>query len=505
MTLISRILGFIRDIVLARVFGAGPMFDAFVVAFRIPNLMRRLFAEGSFSLAFVPVLTEYKEKRSPEELCGLIDNIAGTLLSALLVVTGLGILFAPGIVHLFAPGFAGDPQTFDAAAKMLRITFPFLLFVSLVAMCGGILNTFGRFAIPALTPVLLNVAMITAAVAVAPLMTRPVEALAWAVLVAGAVQLLVQVPALGRLGLLPRPRWGWKDSAVRRVLKLMVPTLLGASAAQINILIDTVIASFLVAGSMSWLYYADRLMEFPLGVFGIALATVILPNLSSRYAVADKAGFAKSLNWALLWSMIIGLPAAVGLGTMAKPIVLTLFAYGEFTVADADMSALALMAYALGLPAFMMIKVLAPAFFARQDTRTPVKAALSAMALNLLLNLTFVGLFLYFDQPGAHAGLAAASSLAAYWNAGFLWRRLRASGYYEGPMPWKKDWLRAAVSAAVMGGVAFVYAANHDWANAPVGQRILDLSVGITAAAGTYLVMLLVQGLRPAHLRVRPD
>lgn len=505
MTLVSRVLGFIRDIVLARVFGAGPMFDAFVVAFRIPNLMRRLFAEGSFSLAFVPVLTEYKEKRSREELRGLIDHIAGTLLSALLVVTGLGMLFAPGIVHLFAPGFAGDPETFDAAARMLRITFPFLLFVSLVAMCGGILNTFGRFAVPALTPVLLNVSMITAAIAIAPLMARPVEALAWAVLAAGAVQLLVQVPALGRLGLLPRPRWGWADPAVRRVLKLMVPTLLGASAAQINILIDTVIASFLVAGSMSWLYYADRLMEFPLGVFGIALATVILPNLSSRYAVADKTGFAESLNWALLWSMIIGLPAAVGLGTMAKPIVLTLFAYGEFGVDDAAMSALALMAYALGLPAFMTIKVLAPAFFARQDTRTPVKAALSAMALNLLLNLAFVGLFLFYNQPGAHAGLAAASSLAAYWNAGFLWRKLRASGFYEGPMPWKKDWLRAGVAATVMGTVAYLYAASQNWVVAGVFQRVTDLTVGIGLAAGTYVLVLFMLGLRPGHLLSRPD
>lgn len=505
MTLVSRILGFVRDIVLARVFGAGPMFDAFVVAFRIPNLMRRLFAEGSFSLAFVPVLTEYKEKRTRAELRGLIDNIAGTLLSVLLLVTGLGMMFAPAIVHIFAPGFADDPQTFAAASRMLRTTFPFLLFVSLVAMCGGILNTFGRFAVPALTPVLLNVAMITAAVAVAPLMRQPVEALAWAVLVAGVVQLLVQVPALSRLGLLPRPRWGWGDAAVRRVLKLMVPTLLGASAAQINILIDTVIASFLVAGSMSWLYYADRLMEFPLGVFGIALATVILPNLSSKFAVADKSGFANALNWALLWSMLIGLPAAVGLGIMAKPIVLTLFAYGEFSVSDATMSALALVAYALGLPAFMTIKVLAPAFFARQDTRTPVKAALSAMALNLVLNLIFVGVFLHFDQPGAHAGLAAASSLAAYWNAAFLWRKLRSSGFYDGPLPWKKDWMRAAVAAAVMGVVGFAYASGQDWVALTATGRILGLVIGIVAAAGTYLGVLFVLGLRPRHLLARPD
>ncbi|MFW6340776.1 MAG: murein biosynthesis integral membrane protein MurJ, partial [Wenzhouxiangella sp.] len=353
MTLVSRILGFARDVVLARSFGASAATDAFFVAFKIPNFLRRLFAEGSFSLAFVPVLAEYRERGDRAALKSLIDATAGVLLAVLLVMTALGMAAAPWVVRIFAPGFAGDPAQLALASDMLRVTFPYLLFIALTALAGGILNTLGRFALPALTPALLNISLIVAALAFSSWFDEPVKALAWGVLVAGVLQLGVQLPVLARHGVLPRPRAGFAHPGVRRILRLMLPTLLGSSVAQINLLLDVLIASLLISGSLSWLYYADRLMEFPLGLFGVALSTVILPSLAGLHARKALAEFRATLDWAVLLGVVIGLPAACGLAVLAEAVNITLFHYGAFAMSDVRMAALALMVYCLGLPAFI--------------------------------------------------------------------------------------------------------------------------------------------------------
>ncbi|NNK38266.1 MAG: murein biosynthesis integral membrane protein MurJ, partial [Xanthomonadales bacterium] len=430
-TITSRILGFIRDVVFARYFGASAETDAFFLAFKIPNFMRRLFAEGSFSLAFVPVLSEVRASGDRRALKDLVDHVAGTLAGILLALTAVGVLAAPGVLAIFAPGWLieGRPE-FGLAADMLRITFPYILLISLTALAGGILNTFDRFLVPALTPVLLNVSLILAAVVFSERMEVPVKALAWGVLAAGIAQLAIQVPALMRLGLMPRPRWGWRHSGVRKILKLMIPTLIGSSVAQVNLMLDLVIATFLVGGSVSWLYYSDRLMEFPLGVFGVALSTVILPNLSRKFASRNPQAFSATLDWALRLALVITLPAALGLAVLATPILVTLFQYRAFGMDDVAMSALSLSAYAAGLLAFIAVKVLAPGFFARQDTKTPVKIAITAMVANMVLNLVFVGSLLAIDFRGPHTGLALASSAAAYLNAGLLYRMLRKQEAY---------------------------------------------------------------------------
>jgi putative peptidoglycan lipid II flippase len=383
--------------------------------------MRRLFAEGSFSLAFVPVLSEVREKGDRQELRELIDNVTGTLAGILLVITAIGVLAAPVVLAIFAPGWLieGRPE-FWLSAGMLRITFPYVLLISLTALAGGILNTFERFLVPALTPVLLNVSLIGATVLLSGHMEVPVKALAWGVLVAGIAQLLIQVPALMRLGVMPRPRWGWRNSGVRKILRLMIPTLIGSSVAQVNLLLDMVIATFLVSGSVTWLYYSDRLLEFPLGVFGVALSTVILPNLSRKFATQNPQAFSATLDWSLRLAFIITLPAALGLAVLAKPILITLFQYQAFQLSDVEMSALSLAAYAVGLPAFISVKVLAPGFYARQDTKTPVKIAIIAMVSNMLLNFLFVGTLLSVGFNGWPWWLYWPGSTARFSNGRML-------------------------------------------------------------------------------------
>ncbi|NIP18056.1 MAG: murein biosynthesis integral membrane protein MurJ [Xanthomonadales bacterium] len=500
-TILSRILGFVRDVVLARFFGASGTTDAFFLAFRIPNLMRRMFAEGSFSLAFVPVLSEYRAAGDRRALRDLVDHVAGTLAAILLVITAVGILAAPAVLAVFAPGWLAEGRSeFALSADMLRITFPYILLISLTALAGGILNTFERFLIPALTPVFLNLSLIGAAVLLSGRMEIPVMALAWGVLLAGVVQLLVQVPALGRLGLLPRPRWGWRHSGVRRILRLMVPTLVGSSAAQVNILIDSVIATFLVSGSVSWLYYSDRLLEFPLGVFGIALATVILPNLSRKHAQKSATEFSDTLDWALRLSLLITIPAAAGLAVLAGPILVTLFQYEAFQADDVAMSALSLVAYAVGLPAFIGVKVLAPGYFARQDPKTPVRISLVAMGTNVLMNLLFVGGMVATGFAGPHAGLALASSASAFLNAGLLYRGLRKSGVYRPNPGWVR--LAATVAVATLAMVAVLSTWTPDsgiWMAMPAITRALDLLVYIVLGAAVYGLTTWIAGIRPHH------
>lgn len=502
MTLVSRILGFLRDMLLARLFGAGVGTDAFFVAFKIPNFLRRLFAEGAFSQAFVPVFSEYKSKGDENALADLRDHVAGTLGGILLLVSVLGILIAPLLIIVFAPGFLHQGAQYDLSVQMLRITFPYILFISLTAFAGGMLNTFGRFAVPAVTPVLLNLAMIGAALWLSPMMAEPVVALAWGVFIAGVAQLLFQYPALRRIGQWPRPRWGWRHAGVQRVLGLMMPAIFGSSVAQISLLIDTLIASFLVSGSVSWLYYSDRLMEFPLGVFGIALATVILPKLSQRHAENSPEKFSQTLDWGLRWVWLLGLPATVGLFMLAMPILATLFQYGEFSGGDVEMAGLSLMAYALGLPAFILIKVLAPGFYSRQDTRTPVMIGLIALASNLILNLLFVWGLTRAGVAGVHAGLALATTLSAYLNAGLLYRGLRREGLCRHQRGWGGLLLQGLLANGSMIAVMLTGMAGlSEWLGWGAGQRAVHLSLLVVASIAVYFLTLRLAGLRWRELR----
>jgi len=391
MTLVSRILGFVRDVLIARLFGAGLATDAFFVAFRIPNLLRRLFAEGAFSQAFVPVLSEYRTRRGDSETKLLVDRTASLLALALLAATALGVAAAPIIVYVSAPGFAASPAKFDLTVAMLRITFPYIVFISLVSLAGGILNTWSRFAIPALTPALLNLSFIFGALFLSPYFEPPVMVLAWAVFVGGALQLALQVPALAKIGMLPRPRLSFSDPGVRRILLLMGPAVLGVSVAQVSLLINTIFASYLEDGSVSWLYYADRLMEFPTGLLGVALGTILLPSLSKYHSASDENEYSKLLDWSLRLTFILAAPAAVALALLSVPLVTTLFHYGQFGERDVWMTRQALIAYSAGLLGLILVKVLAPGFYARQNIATPVRIAIVTLIATQLMNAVFVG------------------------------------------------------------------------------------------------------------------
>lgn len=494
-TLVSRVLGFVRDVVVATTFGAGAGTDAFFVAFRIPNLLRRLFAEGAFSQAFVPVLSEYRERQTTAQTRELLAAVAGVLGLATGIIGVIGMLAAPLLVYAFAPGFSADPDRQRLTADMLRITFPYITFISLASLCSGVLNTFGRFGIPAFTPVLLNVCMIGAALWLAPLFPEPVVALAWGVLAAGFAQLLFQLPSLARIGMLVWPRLRGAHEGVRRVLRLMLPALFGVSVSQINLLVDTIIASFLVTGSVSWLYYSDRLVEFPLGLFGVALGTVILPSLSRDHAVGSAREFSSTLDWALRWSVVSAVPASVALAVLPQPLLGTLFGYGEFGADDVRQSAMSLTAFALGLLPFVCIKVLAPGYFARQDTRTPVRIGVIAMLSNVVLNLLLVGFL-------AHAGLALATALSAMLNAGLLYRGLRRESVHRPSHGWQALLLRTSFAAAVMG--LWLYSLQGDtsfWSEAPSTDRIMRLSALVVGGGALYVGLMMAFGMRIRHLR----
>lgn len=493
MTMISRILGFIRDMMFARFFGADSGTDAFFVAFKIPNFLRRLFAEGAFSQAFVPVLSDYKEQGSKRALRHFIDRTAGTLAIILMLVTIAGMLAAPYLIMLFAPGFAWEGEQYDLAVQMLRITFPYLFFISSVAFAGGILNSFGKFAVPAFTPVFLNLCLIAATIWLAPLMDKPVVALAWGVFFAGAVQLAFQFPALRRLGLVPRLRFGFKDSGVKHILKLMVPALFGVSITQINLLLDTLIASFLATGSVSWLYYSDRLVEFPLGLFGIALATVILPSLSKNHAADDMQSFSKSLDWGLKLVLLIGAPASLGLMMLAEPMVATLFQYNEFGVHDVIMAGRSLMAYSLGLLGFILVKVLVPGFTSRKDMKTPVRFGVYAMIANMVLNLILV-------FPLAHAGLALATSLGAFFNASLLLFTLLKSGIYLPSSGWRIYILRIILATSAMTALLYHFVNASLWLQWGLAERALNLAMWVSLGGAIYVAVLLLSGLKFRHL-----
>ncbi|WP_372781796.1 murein biosynthesis integral membrane protein MurJ [Litorivivens sp.] len=501
MTLLSRVLGLARDIVIAAMVGATANADAFFVAFKIPNFLRRLFAEGAFSQAFVPVLAEYREKGSLATVQHLVDRVAGVLGGVLLLVTTLAVIGAPVVATIFAPGFYNDAAKFALTADMIRITFPYLFLISMTGFAGAILNSYGRFAIPAFTPVLLNVCLIGAALWISPLMTEPAVGLAWGVLLAGFCQLVFQLPFLKRIHLLPRPRWHWRDEGVQKIIGLMIPALFGVSVSQINLLLDTVIASFLPTGSVSWLYYSDRLVELPLGVFAIAIGTVILPSLSRHNIGSDEKSFSATLDWAMRAVLILGVPAAVALFILAEPVLITLFQYGELSMRDVAMATFSLRAYTLGLLAFMLIKVLAPGYFAQQDTKTPVKIGVVAMAANMVLNLLFAIPLHHYFQLG-HVGLALATAGSASLNAGLLFAGLRRSGTYQPRPGWLAYSLRLGCATAAMAAVLVLLLARVPaWDALTALARAYEMALLCFAGLLAYIVTLGALGVRLRHFR----
>ena len=520
MTMVSRVLGLVRDMAINASFGANAATDAFWVAFRIPNFMRRLFAEGSFSTAFVPVFTEVKETRPHDELKQLMSRTAGTLGGVLLVVVALGVIFAPQVTALFSPGAVETPEKFELTVNLLRLTFPFLLFVSLTALCGGALNSFHKFGLPALTPVILNLCMIGGALWLAPRLHTPIMAMGWAILLAGILQLAFQLPTLRRLDLLALPRWGWSSPDVRRIMRLMVPTLFGSSVAQINLLLDTVIASLLIAGSQSWLSQADRFLELPLGVFGVALGTVILPSLSRHHVGSDKEGFSRALDWGLRTTLLIAVPAMFALMILSVPLVATIFQHGAFTAFDTRMASLSISALSFGLPAFTLVKVVLPAFYARKDTRTPVRAGVASLVANMVFNVAFLALLFFLwaspqqkagswfaaiaTIPGLHMALGMASALASYLNLILLWRWLGKAGVYERQPGWARHLLRLGVACAAMIAVLLAgLALWPEWTDVEKWHRVWRLAALVIAGGGTYVVALVAMGFRPRDLRTR--
>ncbi|MEH6469643.1 MAG: murein biosynthesis integral membrane protein MurJ [Halopseudomonas sp.] len=496
MTLLSRVMGLLRDIVIAHGFGAGASADAFFVAFKIPNFLRRLFAEGAFAQAFVPVLSEYRTQGSLVAVKQLVDRVAGSLALVLGLITALAILAAPVLAMAFAPGFyLNDAAKYQLTVEMLRLTFPYLLLISLTAFAGAILNSYDRFAVPAFTPVLLNLSLIGSVFWLQPLLDTPVMALAWGVLIAGVAQLLLQLPFLARVHLLPSPKVDFQHEGVSRIIKLMIPALFGVSVSQINLLLDTVLASLLQTGSVSWLYFSDRLVELPLGVFGIAIATVILPSLSRKHAQKSPEAFAAMLDWAMRMVLLIGVPAALALWLLAEPMLVTLFQYGAMTPEDVTQAGYSLRAYSLGLLAFMLIKVLAPGYFSRQDTKTPVKIGIWSMAANMALNLALI-------VPLAHAGLALATSLSAFLNAGLLLRGLLRNGV----MRWQAGWLRYVsqllVANLAMASLLIVFVPElSQWLSWGVWDRVVTMALSCVLGGGIYVAVLWLSGVRLRQLR----
>ena len=506
-TLLSRVTGLLRDMVYSRMFGAGVLMDAFLVAFKIPNFMRRLFAEGAFSQAFVPVVSEYRVQRTQDEVRELVDGAAGTMAWFLTVATAIGVIAAPLLVLLFAPGFRADEGKFDLTVEMPRWTFPYMLFISLAALAGGVLNSYGKFAVPATTSTLMNLVMIVFAAWLAPSFDRPGIVLAIGVFVAGVVQLAFQLPYLVKMGLLRRPRWRWSHEGVRRIGNLMLPAIFGSSVSQVALLLDVLIASFLATGSIAWLYYADRLMEFPLGVFSIALATVILPGLAAHHAAQAPERFAATLDWALRLVIVVVLPATAALIVLSGPLTVTIFHYGKFDEHDVRMASLALTAYASGLLAFSMVKVLAPGYFARQDTRTPVRIGIQSLGVNMGLNL-FVVLplaLLYPERPGLHALLALNNGLGAWYNSTMLYRGLRKQGVLHHAAGWRRMlWQVLAGNVVMIAFLWFLAGDTQRWIDMGAWSRTQWMTLLVVGGGGLYFGTLYILGMRVHELRVRP-
>ncbi|MEA9392955.1 murein biosynthesis integral membrane protein MurJ [Acerihabitans sp. TG2] len=490
MTMFSRVLGFARDAMVARIFGAGMATDAFFVAFKLPNLLRRIFAEGAFSQAFVPILAEYKTQKGEEATQTFIAYIAGLLTLALAAVTVAGMLAAPWVIMVTAPGFVDSPDKFALTSSLLRITFPYILLISLASLAGAILNTWNRFSVPAFAPTLLNVSMLCFALFGAPYFHPPVLALAWAVVVGGVLQLGYQLPHLKKIGMLVMPRLQFRDAGVWRVLRLMGPAILGVSVSQISLIINTIFASFLVSGSVSWMYYADRLMEFPSGVLGVALGTILLPSLARTFSSGNHEEYSRLMDWGLRLCFVLALPSAVALGILAKPLTVALFQYGQFTAFDASMTQRALMAYSVGLIGLIMVKVLAPGFYSRQDIKTPVKVAIVTLIATQLMNLVFIG-------PLKHAGLALSIGLAACLNASLLYWQLRKKNMFQPQPGWLGFLIRMVIAVMLMATALLVMMwVMPDWAQGNMLERLLRLALVVAVGIVVYFSALLAMGFR---------
>lgn len=502
MTLISRVLGLVRDVVVANFIGAGAAADVFFFANRIPNFLRRLFAEGAFSQAFVPVLAEVKTKHGDDAVRLLLARVTGSLGVVVTCVTLFGVIASPLVAMLFGMGWfvewlndGPDAHKFELASLMLKITFPYLWFISMVALSGAVLNIYNRFAVAAFTPVFLNIVMIACAIYLAPRMDEPALALAWGVFIGGAVQLLFQLPFLAKAGLLVWPKWGWRDDSVVKIRKLMLPALFGVSVSQINLLLDTVIASFLLTGAVSWLYYSDRLIEFPLGLFGIAIATVILPNLSRHYASENSLRFSQTLDWSLRFVAMFGLPAMAGLIVLAQPIIALLFMRGEFTQTDVLMVSYSLIAYSTGLLSYMLIKVLAPGFYARQDIKTPVRIGIIAMVANMVFNLMLAPFLSY-------VGLALATAMSASLNAFLLYRGLKLAGVYQLSRETMLFLLKLLIASVIMAALLQWQTPElTQWVELALATQIWHLTALCLVAVVGYFAMLVMFGVRLRHFK----
>lgn len=497
LTLVSRILAFVRDVLIARVFGAGMATDAFFVAFKLPNLLRRLFAEGAFSQAFVPIFGEYRNRRGHEETQLLVDHVTTMLAIILFVVTLVGIIAAPIIVYISAPGFLKDLPKFDLTVQLLRITSPYIFFISLVAVAAGILNTYNKFWVPAFAPVLLNLCFIGAALWLAPYFDPPILALAWAVFVAGFVQLAFQVPFLKKIGMLPSIRFNWNDAGMWRVIKQMGPAVFGVSIGQISLLINTIFASFLVAGSVSWLYYADRLMEFPSGILGVALGSILLPSLSKCHADNNLVEYSKLLDWGLRLTVMLTLPAALALGMISVPLLATFFQRGAFGAHDVLMTSYALVGYSVGLIGMILVKILAPGFYARQDIRTPVKIGIVTLLATQAMNALFIGWI-------QHAGLALSIGLGACLNSAILFYYLRKNGIYQPEPGWAKFFAKIVIAILALGlTLWFGMGTQESWLAGSGWLRILRLSALVAGGVVVYFAVLAALGFRPKDFSKR--
>ena len=495
MTFLSRISGLVRDMVLSYFFGATPAADAFFVAFRIPNFFRRLFAEGAFSQAFVPVLAGYRNRGSMQQMREFVAVMGGNFIVVMSLISLLGVVAAPLVVIVFAPGFTGDAQRLAMTADMLRITFPYLGFISLTAFAGALLNSFHRYAIPAFTPVWLNLTMIAAALFVAPTFETPVLALAWGVFAAGLIQLLFQIPALRGIHMLIRPRVELAHPGARRVGKLMVPAIFAGSVSQINALVDTMIASLLAPGSISWIYYSDRLMELPIGIVAVTIATVLLPNLSRLSSLGDTPAFGRTVDWGVRTCLLFGVPAAAAIYVLSLPLMATVFFHGAMTAFDVVMASLSLKAFAVGLLGFSLVKVAAPAYFAREDTRTPFRIAVVTVALNIVLSLSL------FRVMG-HVGVAFATTTAAVVQSYLLLRGTIRRGLYRPGRDFAMFFAKLVVATVTMVVLLIALSPTPDaWLHMHVRDRVLWMS-GLCALGGiAYFVVLLLAGFRLRDLR----
>ena len=489
MTVLSRVLGFLRDSIIARIFGAGIATDAFFVAFKIPNLLRRISAEGAFTQAFVPILSEYKSNKTAIDTALLINKVATLLGLFLIGLTILGVLGAPWLIYISAPGFISDPEKFNLTVEMLQITFPYIFFISLVSMAGGILNSYGKFLVPAFTPVWLNVSFIIGALYFSDSFSQPAFVLAWAVFMGGVLQLLFQIPFLKQIGFLPKLDLKVNDPGVWRITRLMGPAILGVSVTQISLLINTVFASFLTVGSVSWLYYADRLMEFPVGVLGVALSTILLPSLSGSISSKNNKEYSSLVNWGLKLSVLLAAPAALGLFILAIPLITTLFFYGAFTEYDVTMTRYALSAYSIGLVALILIKVLAPAFYAQKNIKTPVKIAIFTLFCTQLMNMIFIGFF-------GHAGLALAIALGACINAGLLFFYLIKDKVFVIESGWIIFLIKILFGLIVMAGSLYYFKdASELWLNYSAWEKIYNLLFLIVIGMVSYFASLKIMGI----------